>query len=68
MFEGGLGFQEILLTLRKAKTTTLLYQLGGKLETALAAGQPLSQVMTQFYFFYLRNYSCCFKAVNREWN
>ena len=50
MFEGGLGFQEILLTLRKAKTTTLLYQLGGKLETALAAGQPLSQVMTQFYF------------------
>ncbi|WP_203649164.1 type II secretion system F family protein [Secundilactobacillus yichangensis] len=50
MFEGGLGFQEILLTLRKAKTTTLLYQLGGKLETALAAGQPLPEVLAQFYF------------------
>lgn len=50
MFEGGLGFQEILLTLRQAKTTTLLYQLGGKLETALAAGQPLPKVLTQFHF------------------
>lgn len=50
MFEGGLGFQEILLTLRKAKTTTLLYQLGGKLETALAAGQPLPKVLGEFYF------------------
>lgn len=50
MFQGGLGFKEILLTLRKAKTTTLLYQLGGKLETALAAGQPLPQVLAQFHF------------------
>ncbi|GAX03735.1 competence protein ComGB [Secundilactobacillus pentosiphilus] len=50
MFEGGLGFQEILLTLRKAKTSTLLYQLGGKLETALAAGQPLPLVLAQFHF------------------
>ncbi|HBF76024.1 MAG TPA: hypothetical protein DDW71_12305 [Lactobacillus sp.] len=50
MFQGGLGFQEILLTLRKAKTTTLLYQLGGKLETALAAGLPLSEVLMQFHF------------------
>ncbi|MTV83230.1 type II secretion system F family protein [Secundilactobacillus folii] len=50
MFEGGLGIQEILMTLRRAKSTTLLYQLGGQLETALAAGQPLPDVLRQYRF------------------
>lgn len=50
MFQGGLGIQEILVTLRRAKPTTLLYQLGGQLETSLAAGQPLADVLATYRF------------------
>lgn len=50
MIEGGLGFQQILVTLRRGKQSTLLYQLGGELETALEAGHQLVDVLASYRF------------------
>ncbi|ANZ62278.1 hypothetical protein AYR62_07685 [Secundilactobacillus paracollinoides] len=50
MVQGGLGLQDILVTVKDAKPTTLLYQLGDELDTQLKQGQQLGPILAKYRF------------------